>query len=101
MGSPKISILMGIYNCSATLEEAVDSINNQTYTNWELIMCDDGSKDNTYQLALEISSKNEKCIVIKNGKNIRLPGNGMSITRCKHKKMYRRNEDRRHFTCRR
>ena len=37
----KISILMGIYNCAETLPEAIDSILAQTYTDWELILCDD------------------------------------------------------------
>ena len=46
-----ISIIMGIYNCSATLEEALDSIIAQTYRDWELIMCDDGSTDSTYEVA--------------------------------------------------
>ena len=41
--SKKVSIIMAIYNCASTLEEAIESILNQTYTNWELIMCDDGS----------------------------------------------------------
>ena len=41
---------MGIYNCEKTLPEAIDSILNQTYNNWELIMCDDGSIDNTYDV---------------------------------------------------
>ena len=40
----QISVLMGIYNCASTLEEAVNCIINQTFTDWELIMCDDGSK---------------------------------------------------------
>lgn len=46
-----ISIIMGIYNCADTLTEALDSIANQTYTDWELIMCDDGSSDKTYKAA--------------------------------------------------
>ena len=46
-----ISIIMGIYNCADTLTEALDSIANQTYTDWELIMCDDGSSDKTYEAA--------------------------------------------------
>lgn len=48
-----ISIIMGIYNCSDTLREALDSIANQTYKDWELIMCDDGSSDNTYDIAAD------------------------------------------------
>ena len=42
---------MGIYNCEVTLAEAIDSILAQTYTDWELIMCDDGSVDHTYEIA--------------------------------------------------
>ncbi len=48
-----ISIIMGIHNCAATLPEALDSIAKQTYTDWELIMCDDGSSDNTYDIAAD------------------------------------------------
>lgn len=47
----KISIIMGIYNCASTLEEAIESILKQTYTNWEFIICDDGSRDNSYAIA--------------------------------------------------
>ena len=73
MNNPKISIIMGIYNCSATLSEAIDSIIAQTYNNWELIMCDDGSADNTYEVALEYKEKYpEKIVLIKNEKNMGL-----------------------------
>lgn len=49
----KISVIMGIYNCEDTLAEAVDCILAQTYTNWELILCDDGSIDRTLAVAQE------------------------------------------------
>lgn len=71
--SKKVSVIMGIYNCESTLTEAVNSILNQTYCNWELIMCDDGSKDSTYVLASKI--KNEfpnKIILLKNDRNMGL-----------------------------
>lgn len=48
---PKVSVLMGIYNCEKTLSKAIDSIIAQTYSNWELILCDDGSTDSSYQIA--------------------------------------------------
>lgn len=67
-----ISVVMGIYNCADTLEEAVQCIIDQTYTNWELIMCDDGSKDNTYEVAQELAKRDSRIIVIKNEKNITL-----------------------------
>ena len=64
-----ISVLMGIYNCADTLEEAVDCIIDQTYKNWELIMCDDGSTDNTYNEALRIAGTDSRIRVIKNDCN--------------------------------
>ena len=42
---------MGIYNCAPTLPEAIDSILAQTFSNWQLILCDDGSADSTYAVA--------------------------------------------------
>jgi lipopolysaccharide heptosyltransferase II len=47
---PKISILMPTYNRAAFLEETIGSILNQTYENWELIIVDDGSDDDTEKL---------------------------------------------------
>ena len=69
----KISIIMGIYNCAKTLPEAIDSILAQTYSNWELIMCDDGSSDDTYAIAekYKITYPN-KIKLIKNEKNLGL-----------------------------
>ena len=50
--SVKISVIMGIYNCETTLEAAIVSILEQTVADWELILCDDGSTDRTYDLSL-------------------------------------------------
>ena len=64
---------MGIYNCASTLSEAIDSILAQTYTEWELIMCDDGSSDDTLSIALGYEKKYENKIkVISNEKNLGL-----------------------------
>lgn len=66
----KISIIMGIYNCEETLSEAIECILAQTYTNWELILCDDGSTDDTYIIANEYKEKYpDKIVLIKNKKN--------------------------------
>lgn len=70
---PKISILMGIYNCADTLPEAIDCILAQTVTDWELILCDDGSKDDTYAVAEEYQKKHpDQIILVKNEKNMGL-----------------------------
>ena len=56
-GNPKVSVIMGIYNCEKTLPEAVDSICRQTYSNWELILWDDGSTDGTFALAKQYEAE--------------------------------------------
>lgn len=69
----KISIIMGIYNCEKTLSEAIDSILNQTFTAWKLIMCDDGSTDGTYRTAEKYRKKYpDKIILVKNPGNMGL-----------------------------
>ncbi len=66
----RVSIIMGIYNCASTLGEAIDSLLNQTYSNWNLIMCDDGSNDNTYDVAEKYRKLYpDKIVLIKNDEN--------------------------------
>lgn len=43
----KVSIIMPCFNAEATIKDSINSILNQTYTNWELIIYDDASSDNT------------------------------------------------------
>ena len=75
-----ISVIMGIYNCAGTLSEAIESILNQTITNWELIMCDDGSTDDTYNVAKEYALVHkEKIVLLKNKKNM---GLNYTLNRC-------------------
>lgn len=69
---PEISALMGIYHCAGTLEQAVRSIQNQTYTNWELILCDDGSKDDTYAVAQRLAAEDKRIVLLKNAENLGL-----------------------------
>ena len=47
MNQPKISILIPVYNREFLVAETLQSIADQTYTNWECILVDDGSTDNT------------------------------------------------------
>lgn len=78
--SIKVSIIMGVYNCGETLRDALDSIISQTFLDWELIICDDGSNDNTYQIAEEYCQNYpEKIILLKNAKNLRLAA---TLNRC-------------------
>ena len=69
----KVSIIMGVFNCSETLAEAIDSILNQTYTDWKFIICDDGSTDNTFQIIKEYQKRySDKFVILKNEKNMGL-----------------------------
>lgn len=76
----KVSILMGIYNCADTLPEAIDSILSQTYPDWELIVCDDGSWDHTYAVAEGYRQRYpHKIILLKNDRNL---GLNHTLNRC-------------------
>lgn len=77
--SGKISVLMGIYNCAETLEQAVRSIQNQTYSNWELILCDDGSTDHTYAVASALEQQDSRIILVRNKTN---QGLNTTLNRC-------------------
>lgn len=76
----KVSIIMGIYNCSTTLSEAIDSILEQTFSDWQLILCDDGSKDNTYAVAKTYQERfPEKINLLQNQRNM---GLNYTLNRC-------------------
>jgi len=69
---PAISVIMGIYNCAPTLQEALDSLYSQTLQDFEIILCDDGSTDNTFEVALENQKKNSNIVLLKNERNLGL-----------------------------
>lgn len=70
----KISVIMACYNCAATLEKAIDSILAQTYTDWVMICCDDGSQDQTMTILKEYEKQYpDKFVVIQNDGNRKLP----------------------------
>lgn len=70
---PRISVIMGIYNCAPTLAEALDSLLAQTYQDFKVIMCDDGSNDNTVEVARTyVDRYPDKFILICNERNMGL-----------------------------
>lgn len=82
INEPKISVIMGIYNCADTLQEAVDSILNQTYRKWELILCDDGSSDDTYVVAKRYAEQYDNIFLYQNERNM---GLNYTLNRCLEK----------------
>lgn len=67
---PKISVLMPVFNAENYLKSAIDSIIAQTFTNWELVIVNDGSTDGSEKI---IKSYNDKRILyVENERNIAL-----------------------------
>lgn len=60
----KISVIVPVYNVEQYLERCVDSIINQTYTNLEIILVNDGSTDNSGKLCDKLAKKDERIRVI-------------------------------------
>ncbi|MGV0795813.1 glycosyltransferase family 2 protein [Mycolicibacterium elephantis] len=50
-----MSVITPTYNCAKYIEEAISSVQSQTYDNWELVIVDDCSDDNTYELVRRIA----------------------------------------------
>ncbi len=67
---PLVSVLMTAYNREKYIAEAIDSVLASTYTNWELIVVDDGSSDNTVSIARSYANLDSRVHVIQNEKNL-------------------------------
>ena len=59
-----VSVVMSVYNSEKYLPEAIESILNQTYTNFEFIIINDGSTDNSLRIIKEYANKDKRIIVI-------------------------------------
>ena len=62
-----VDILMATYNGEAFVEEQVQSIINQTYTDWRLLVHDDGSTDKTMEILHRLAEEDERVVVIEDG----------------------------------
>lgn len=71
-----VSIIIPVYNASRFLEETINSIQEQTYSNWEAIFIDDCSSDNSYDIIKQYQKNDKRIKVIKNKIN-----NGAAISR--------------------
>lgn len=60
-----VSIIIPIYNCEEYISRSIESIVNQSYSTWELILIDDGSKDNSYNICKEYAEVDKRIKVFK------------------------------------
>lgn len=72
----KISIVMPVYNAQRFLSQTIDSVLSQSYSDFELIMIDDCSTDNSLEILKEYEQKDSRVLVFRNDKN-----RGVSFTR--------------------
>lgn len=72
--SPIVSIVLPCYNGAGFLAQSIDSVVEQTYTDWELILVNDCSKDNSLEIMQRYAEKDSRIRIIDNEHNLKLPG---------------------------
>lgn len=72
MAQPLVSVIIPCYNAQKFVEKAVRSIMEQTYTNLEILCCDDCSTDKTLIILQKLSQEDSRVKVIKNEQNLKI-----------------------------
>ena len=75
--NPKISVVIPVYNADKYIKKAVRSIQNQNFTNFEIILVDDVSRDNSVKIMEQLANEDSRIKIIKNNKN-----SGTLYSRC-------------------
>ena len=57
---PKISVIVPVYNTEKYLHRCIDSVLAQTFTDWELLLIDDGSKDTSGSICDKYAAKDKR-----------------------------------------
>jgi glycosyltransferase involved in cell wall biosynthesis len=85
--TPKISVIMPAYNAQKYIAEAIESILNQTFRDFEFIIIDDASTDKTWEIIQKYAQKDRRTIALKNAENLqnyKTRNNGIAIARGKY-----------------
>lgn len=85
--SPKLSVIMPCYNTGIYLRESIESILNQTFCDFELIIIDDCSHDDSVEIIKKYAKDDFRIILIRNSKNLgisRTMNEGLKISRGKY-----------------
>lgn len=75
---PLVSIIVPVYNAGRFIDETIQTVLDQTYTNWELLLVDDKSTDDSVKLIKPYASKDERIKLLSNKQN-----SGAAISRNK------------------
>ena len=82
---PQVSVLMSVYNSADYLSEAIESILSQTFTDFEFLIIDDGSSDESLSILQEYARKDQRVQVIENEQNMGLSlslNKGLKLASC-------------------
>jgi glycosyltransferase involved in cell wall biosynthesis len=69
---PLVSVIMPNYNNSIFISEAIESILNQSYTNFEFIIVDDCSRDNSWEIIKKYAKKDKRIKAFRNKRNLKI-----------------------------
>jgi glycosyltransferase involved in cell wall biosynthesis len=93
---PTVSIFLTTYNRCDLLQEAITSIQAQTFTDFELIICDDASTDGTEQYCKEVAKQDERIRIIRNSENKGMVPNAiLGLSACRGEYILRFDDDNR------
>ena len=87
VNKPLVSVVMPAYNAELFVEEAILSVVNQTVSDWELIVIDDCSKDETAEIVRKIAEKDPRIQLVKNDVNMMVSktrNRGVELSRGKY-----------------
>lgn len=91
---PRVSVLMAAYNASRFLKDALDDILAQTFQDFELVVVEDGSVDDTPAILQEYASRDPRIIVVENSANLGLSRSlNRGLDRCRAKLIARADAD--------
>lgn len=68
--NPKLTLAMPIFNGANYVKDALDSILAQTFTDFELIVCDNASEDNTCEIVESYASQDDRIVLVRNPRNL-------------------------------
>ena len=69
--NPKITVITPNFNKGDAVIQCVQSVLNQSFKDWELIFVDDGSTDDSFEIAIESANGDERCLFLKNTTGIK------------------------------